>query len=126
MLTPTRINIFDSRNSERFSLGENGIRLERGDNNHVLTSNASTIDITQYALKSELPTVPTKTSQLTNDSNFIQANTFDEDGYYLTGMLNFGLKNNGVITIGGSGIMSDIGDGFVLDDTGITFMGRSS
>ena len=24
-----------------------------------------------YALKSEIPTVPTKTSQLTNDSNFI-------------------------------------------------------
>lgn len=44
-----------------------------GDNNHVLTSNASTVDITQYALKTELPTVPTKTSQLTNDSNFITA-----------------------------------------------------
>lgn len=36
-------------------------------------ADASTIDITQYALKSELPTVPTKTSQLTNDSNFITA-----------------------------------------------------
>ena len=54
-----------------FKLNENGVLLEGGDNNHVLTSNASTIDITQYALKTELPTVPTNVSQLTNDSNFI-------------------------------------------------------
>ena len=56
-----------------FQLTSNGVRLYGGDNNHVLTSNASTIDITEYAKKSELPTVPTKTSQLTNDSNFITA-----------------------------------------------------
>ena len=54
-----------------FELNENGVDLKGGDNNHVLTSNASTIDITQYALKTELPTVPTNVSQLTNDSNFI-------------------------------------------------------
>lgn len=53
-----------------FSISESGVQLRNGDNNHVLTSNASTIDITQYALKSELPT---KTSQLTNDSEFIIA-----------------------------------------------------
>lgn len=54
-----------------FKLNENGVLLNGGDNNHVLTSNSSTIDITQYALKTELPTVPTNVSQLTNDSNFI-------------------------------------------------------
>lgn len=54
-----------------FKLNENGVLLKGGDNNHVLTSNASTIDITQYALKTELPTVPTNVSKLTNDSNFI-------------------------------------------------------
>jgi hypothetical protein len=54
-----------------FKLNENGVLLRGGDNNHVLTSSASTIDITQYALKTELPTVPTNVSQLTNDSNFI-------------------------------------------------------
>lgn len=54
-----------------FKLNENGVLLKGGDNNHVLASNASTIDITQYALKTELPTVPTNVSQLTNDSNFI-------------------------------------------------------
>lgn len=63
-----------------FQLTSDGVRLYGGDGNHVLTSNASTIDITEYALKSELPTVPTKTSQLTNDSNFITA--ADADSRY--------------------------------------------
>lgn len=58
-------------NGMLFSLDKNGVSLKGGDNNHVLTSSASTIDITQYALKTELPTVPTNVSQLTNDSNFI-------------------------------------------------------
>lgn len=40
-----------------FKLNENGVQLRGGDNNHVLTSNGSTIDITQYALKTELPDV---------------------------------------------------------------------
>lgn len=39
-----------------FSLSENGVRLLNGDTHHVLTSDASTIDITQYALKSQLDT----------------------------------------------------------------------
>lgn len=54
-----------------FLLNENGVKILNGDDNHVLTSDCSTIDITQYALKTELPTVPTNISQLTNDSNFI-------------------------------------------------------
>lgn len=57
-----------------FSLSDQGVRLREGDNDHVLTSYESTIDINQYAKKTELPTVPTKTSQFTNDSNFITAN----------------------------------------------------
>lgn len=40
-----------------FKLNENGVLLNGGDNNHVLTSNGSTIDITQYALKTELPDI---------------------------------------------------------------------
>ena len=35
-----------------FELDENGLRLRDGDNNHVLTSYGSTIDITEYVLKS--------------------------------------------------------------------------
>lgn len=95
-------------------------------NDCLATSDGTFKPISDFVLKTELPTVPTKTSQLTNDSNFIQANTFDKDGYYLTDRLNFGLKNNGVMTIDGSGIRSDVGDGFVLNATGIKFMGSSS
>lgn len=70
-----------------FKLNENGVLLEGGDNNHVLTSNASTIDITQYALKTELPTVPINVSQLTNDSNFITQQDADTK-YALVNSLN--------------------------------------
>lgn len=70
-----------------FKLNENGVLLKGGDNNHVLTSNASTIDITQYALKTELPTVPTNVSQLTNDSNFITQQDADAK-YALANSLN--------------------------------------
>lgn len=68
-----------------FELNENGVQLRGGDNNHVLTSSASTIDITQYALKTELPTVPTNVSQLTNDSNFI---TWQDGEHALANSLN--------------------------------------
>ena len=59
-------------------LSKDGVTLYDGDDNHVLTSNASTIDISQYALKTELPTVPTKVSQLQNDSEFIAKSVYDE------------------------------------------------
>lgn len=68
-INPDGITMRDDDNTIR--LNRTGIILPNGDNDHVLTSNASTIDITQYALKTELPTVPTNVSQLTNDSNFI-------------------------------------------------------
>lgn len=70
-----------------FLLNENGVRILNGDDNHVLTSNCSTIDITQYALKTELPTVPTNVSQLTNDSNFITQQDADAK-YALANSLN--------------------------------------
>lgn len=61
-----------------FGISESGVQLHNGDNRHVLTSNSSTIDITQYALKTELPTVPTKVSQLENDSKFITRSEIPE------------------------------------------------
>lgn len=64
-----------------FTLDRDGLKLEGGDDFSVLTSNGSTINITQYALKSELPTVPTKVSQLTNDSKFITINDVDFTPY---------------------------------------------
>lgn len=70
-----------------FLLNENGVKILNGDDNHVLTSDCSTIDITQYALKTELPTVPTNVSQLTNDSNFITQQDADAK-YALVDSLN--------------------------------------
>lgn len=46
--------------------------------NHVYATDGSIADLTQYAKKSELPTVPTKTSQLQNDSEFITKSVYDE------------------------------------------------
>lgn len=78
-LNPDQLLI--KKNGKDIRLNSNGISLPYGDDNHVLTSNAGTIDITQYALKTELPTVPTKTSELTNDSNFITAADIDFTPY---------------------------------------------
>lgn len=85
-LTPDNISSRSNSSSHSlyFQLNENGVTLEGGRDNRVLTSNGSTIDITQYAKKSELPTVPTKTSQLTNDSNFITAADVDFTPYATT------------------------------------------
>lgn len=72
-------NDYGEGNNTLFAeLNKNGLRLRGGDNNHVLTSYGSTIDITQYAKKIDLPTVPTKVSQLQNDSEFIAKSAYDE------------------------------------------------
>lgn len=68
-INPDGITMRDDHNTIR--LNRSGITLPDGDYDHVLTSNGSTTNITQYALKADLPTVPTNVSQLTNDSNFI-------------------------------------------------------
>lgn len=84
-INPDGITMRDDDNTIR--LNRTGIIIPNGDNDHVLTSNASTIDITQYALKTELPTVPTNVSQLTNDSNFITQQDADAK-YALVNSLN--------------------------------------
>lgn len=56
-INKTHFKIGDETN-ESFvvEINANGVRLLNGDTHHVLTSDASTIDITQYALKSQLDT----------------------------------------------------------------------
>lgn len=74
--------------------------------------------------KADASAVPTKTSQLTNDSNFITADYADDDSYGLSAKgLKFGMENNGQLTIDADGIRSDVGEGFSLNDTGIKFNG---
>lgn len=61
-----------------------GISNADNNANHVFATDGSIADLTQYAKKSELPTVPTKISQLTNDSNFITAADVDFTPYATT------------------------------------------
>lgn len=84
-INPDGITMIDDGNA--IILNRTGIILPNGDYDHVLTSNGSTINITQYALKTELPTVPTNVSQLTNDSNFITQQDADAK-YALVNSLN--------------------------------------
>lgn len=56
-------------------LDEDGLWFRDGDNNHVLTSYGSTIDITQYALKSQLNAKQDK-------GNYVAYSSEDDDGYY--------------------------------------------
>lgn len=61
-----KLSIADSQ----VTLNTNGVHLPNGDNNHVLTSNGSTIDITQYAKKTDLPKMQFVSSlPETTDSN---------------------------------------------------------
>lgn len=62
----------------------NGITSDKY-NNCLATSDGTFKPISDFALKTELPTVPTNVSQLTNDSNFI---TWQDAKYALANILN--------------------------------------
>ena len=55
-----------------------GISSTDNNANHVYATDGSIADLTQYAKKTELPTVPTKVSQLENDSKFITRSEIPE------------------------------------------------
>ena len=82
-----------------FQLSKEGVRLLNGDNNHVLTSNASTIDITQYALKSQLGT-KADTTALTALEQKVTANTKAIEGKQDKGnYMEYSSKDNDEYTI---------------------------
>ena len=113
--------------AQYFVLDKNGVLLKGGDDNHVLTSNASTIDITQYALKTELPTVPTKTSQLTNDSNFMAANVVQDTYFGLEKELKiYSEAANKITTVSHNGIRLETNSNdLVINENGF-FVSRDS
>lgn len=102
----------------------NGITSNKH-NSCLATSDGTFKPISDFVLKTELPAVPTKTSQLTNDSNFIAAAAVSDVSYTLQRQLKVGNEADGQLNISNSGIASTAGAGFILDDTGITFMGRT-
>lgn len=61
-----------------------GINFSNRKDGDIPTAKAGFINIYDYVLKTELPTVPTKVSQLTNDSNFITAADVDLTPYATT------------------------------------------
>ena len=119
-------SVRDNKSREKiFSISEDGIKFKDRNNTEVPVADGSGFaDLNEYAKKIELPTVPTKTSQLTNDSKFITAAAVDDDSYTLQRQLKVGHEVDGQLIIG-SGSISSTAGGFYLDATGITFDGRS-
>lgn len=117
----------DFLSGQYFRINKRGIYIPGGDNNHVLTTGNSTIDITQYALKSELPTVPTKTSQLTNDSNFMAANVVQDTYFGLEKELKiYSEAANKITTVSHNGIRLETNSNdFVINENGF-FVSRDS
>ena len=80
----TRIILGDT-NNPAVQINSNGIKFcERTENEIPVANGQGFININDYAKKTELPTVPTKVSQLTNDSNFITAADVDLTPYATT------------------------------------------
>lgn len=71
----------DNDKNYNIAITSNGIKLRGRNKNEIPTANGGFININDYALKTELPTVPTAVSQLTNDSNFITAADIDFTPY---------------------------------------------
>ncbi len=121
-----------------FQLDEDGLRLRNGDNNHVLTSNASTIDITEYAKKSEIAPLPTNivTASAVLDSYFGFEKSIEIYSEAINKIMTIGYtginfqtnKNDVVINEDGFFISSDSDDTDLCSFTtsGIKFAGKTS
>ena len=77
-INSTRIILGDSNNPS-IEINNSGIKFYGRTRNEIPVANGQGfININDYALKTELPTVPTAVSQLTNDSEFITKSVYDE------------------------------------------------
>lgn len=77
-----------------------------------------------FTTNGETAYIPTQTSQLTNDSNFIAADAVDDNGYTLQRQLKFGNEVDGYSTIGKDSItVGDEHEGFDIDKTGFRVNG---
>lgn len=121
-----------------FELNEDGLRLRNGDNNHVLTSNASTIDITEYAKKSEIAPLPTNivTASAVSDRYFGFEKSIEIYSEAINKIMTIGYtginfktnKNDVAINEDGFFISSDSDDTDLCSFTtsGIKFAGKTS
>lgn len=86
----------------------------------LATSDGTFKPIRDFVLKTELPTVPTKTSELTNDSNFIAANRISDAYIGLEKDLKIYSENiGGIMTISHSDIRLETNDrDFTINNNG--------
>lgn len=115
----------DDSDGNQVEYGINGITSANHPNCFATTSGFE--PTSNYVLKTELPAVPTKTSQLTNDSNFITADYVDDNGYTLQRQLKFGNEVDGYLTIGKDSItVGDKHENFDIDKMGFRVHGIHS
>lgn len=113
-ISPSGIYCWNENSSINFlRIASDGITLDGGigTSGYAFTTNGKTARI------------PTKTSQLTNDSNFMQADEVDHNLYTLNGGLIVGIKNNGQMFLNPDSIQCD---DFILNSEGIIFTKRHS
>ena len=112
----------DKDNEETVEYSAKGITSNKY-NDCLATSDGTFKPISDFVLKTELPTVPTKTSELTNDSNFITADVVDPNCYTFNDRdLKIGTEGLGYAIIGSNGISFGEDEGFEIDAQG--FHGR--
>lgn len=75
IITCDKVRHYYDEGSLGFDLNSDGVKLQGGDDNHVLTSNGSTIDIRDYAKKTDIPEVDTSdfVSKTATDSQIINS-----------------------------------------------------
>lgn len=120
--TVYNFSVTDNKSRETiFSIGQYGIKFKDRKNTEVPVADGSGFaDLNDYAKKTELPTVPTKISQLTNDSNFIAANRISDAYIGLEKDLKIYSENIGrIMTISNSDIRLETDDrDFTINNNG--------
>lgn len=92
--------------------------------NCLITSDGTFKPISDFALKTELPTVPTKTSELTNDSNFIEATTATSKAYEINrgiSLIDGLFKTKSTDTVGGYASFSPSNVNFSMSSESISY-----
>lgn len=74
----TKDRLVFGKEGKQVSIDLDGIKFYGRSSNEVPNANGGFINISNYVQKPELPTVPTKVSQLQNDSEFITKSVYDE------------------------------------------------
>lgn len=143
-INSTGISLTDDDNNIR--LNGSGVILPNGNSNYVLTSAGSTINIAEYATKSDLSSqinpkadrsdlialekkVTANTTAIEgkqDKGNYVTYSSKDDDGFYeLDNALKIGSEAEGFLTMRNSTISTSVnGRGFVLNWHGLVFEGR--